>query len=528
MSQRRKQAIVDGKLRDCDCSWMSNSNRSEVSVCLLYVCVFICVSLVSDSMYQANMATSGDQYYTMSIVISQLPDGCDEHTIYEFCRQHMSMKSMLHSDVLIAKSNKAYVIFEDEDHVPDAIANLNLKEVRGTKVRVRAATMDHAMELAGLRKLKEGDKTTPLDVSGLLQQLLAHTGTMTQDDKAKIAASLPTLLSAIGGGGGPVTKEPEDKKEDVVKQNPNPSGSHGSGHSHMYSDVVNPQFAAYAPSSLRISTFSGHPQCKGGEVTYRQWRFEVMGLVNDGNRETHILQTIRKSLRGAASEVLLSVGESATLSQLLREMETVFGNVASTEKLLQDFYRASQTSEQSVSTWASSISNQMTVILARDDSTIDPSNRNLMLRRKFFAGLESSDLKNALRHKYDGGETYNNLVLSARELELENAERKVRVQEASATTIDTPMARKLDEILSKVSSLEKRLEASEKRSGGTNTQTNSTNKTNSNTSQDRGSAKDGRSGGRRFPGKCFACGETGHRKWECPLNSQQPASGGGR
>jgi hypothetical protein len=228
------------------------------------------------------------------------------------------------------------------------------------------------------------------------------------------------------------------------------------------------------------------------------------------------------------------VGEGATLELLLQEMDTVFGSVASTQKLLQDFYTAAQSTSEDVSKWASNLNSQMAEIMRRTDSMVAASNRTLMLQRKFFTGLSSSDVKNAIRHHFDGALPYEQLVLKAREAELEKVERQVKVQETTATDISTQMARQFDQIMVKMASMEDRLAAAKSRSYTNTRATTNTNSTNN--SQDRGApsypqpqtADRTSNQGRKFQGKCFACGQQGHRKADCPVNKQRPASGGRR
>jgi hypothetical protein len=52
-----------------------------------------------------------------------------------------------------------------------------------------------------------------------------------------------------------------------------------------------------------------------------------------------------------------------------------------------------------------------------------------MLRRKFWSGLSSETLKNALRHRHDSGIPYGELLVAARICELESrAEPQVKVK----------------------------------------------------------------------------------------------------
>ena len=61
-----------------------------------------------------------------------------------------------------------------------------------------------------------------------------------------------------------------------------------------------------------------------------------------------IAQAIRKSLLGQAKRVLLLIGEKATVTEIMDRLEGVFGNVASGQSVLQEFYT---TSKNRMSQW---------------------------------------------------------------------------------------------------------------------------------------------------------------------------------
>ena len=87
-------------------------------------------------------------------------------------------------------------------------------------------------------------------------------------------------------------------------------------------------------------------------------------------------------------------------------------------------------------------------------------------------------------------------------MEEEKEKKDVKVQQATAT--DPGVGKKLDTILKQLDTMQTRLDDLEKKQ--------------SKSHQFHKPKKP-------FPGKCFKCGAEGHRQFECPLNSKQPASG---
>ena len=76
----------------------------------------------------------------------------------------------------------------------------------------------------------------------------------------------------------------------------------------MFHQGATPFVATQYP---KVTVFSGN--MGKGEVLYCQWRNEVMSLVSEGYSEPCILQGIRRSLRGTASEVVQNTGHNSSL-----------------------------------------------------------------------------------------------------------------------------------------------------------------------------------------------------------------------
>ena len=150
------------------------------------------------------------------------------------------------------------------------------------------------------------------------------------------------------------------------------------------------KFSCDLNSQARISTFSG--EGNKGEVSFAQCRFEVRGLVRDKiYSEPVIVQTLRRSLRGTAADVLLHMGESVKIDEVIDKMDKVFGNILPSEAVLEQFYYAKQLAAESVAVWAcrlEDILSKLKTPLFSKDVT------KSMVRTKFYLGLRPGCLKN--------------------------------------------------------------------------------------------------------------------------------------
>ena len=56
-------------------------------------------------------------------------------------------------------------------------------------------------------------------------------------------------------------------------------------------------------------------------------------------------------MRGQAKRVILPLGVSAKLDEIMDRLENVFGNVASGQSILKEFYTAAQRENETVTAW---------------------------------------------------------------------------------------------------------------------------------------------------------------------------------
>lgn len=70
----------------------------------------------------------------------------------------------------------------------------------------------------------------------------------------------------------------------------------------------------------KLPTFSGTDEPQKGEVKYEVWNFEVKCLQNSRQYQEHILLlAVRNSLKGLARRMLVSVGDKASLEDIIKK-----------------------------------------------------------------------------------------------------------------------------------------------------------------------------------------------------------------
>ena len=186
-----------------------------------------------------------------------------------------------------------------------------------------------------------------------------------------------------------------------------------------------PNYLVHPYSCPKIIFFSGDPD---KDAPYLQWRNEVRCLLSEGHPSSNILQGIRRSLKGTAAEVLLNLGEGVTPREILQKFDTIFGIALTSEVLLEDFYTAKQKAEEKAVVWSCRLERLFKNACERGFATPDSNN---MLRNKFWAGLNDDRIKNAIRHGFDAGESFQQLVTAARIVE---HERSVQQSENSSSS----------------------------------------------------------------------------------------------
>ena len=215
----------------------------------------------------------------------------------------------------------------------------------------------------------------------------------------------------------------------------------------------------------RLPTFSGEEK---SETTFDVWKYEVKCLIREKNFEdTVLIQSMRNSLKGSARNLLLTIPEVSSPDQVLEKLEGVYGNVYSSEALLQQFYTERQMPNQSVANYGMKL--QSILHSAIDKGQLFTLQKDDMLRSKFWSGLHDPLLKNVSRHKYDSAESFDELLRDVRaiELDLSNSSRNENiassgkgVQHSSMSTDSksiSDLVKKIDQIGTRMESIETEL-----------------------------------------------------------------------
>jgi hypothetical protein len=219
----------------------------------------------------------------------------------------------------------------------------------------------------------------------------------------------------------------------------------------------------------RLPVFSGD----GKECTYAQWKYEVACLHSGGTYPPDVLMhAIRRSVRSKAAEVLLHLGESASISDILQKYDARFGEVLSMQQLLERFHETKQGDDESITVWGCRLEDLMS--RARADGTLPLAISETLLKNKFRSGLKSEGLRAALRTRVESGDSFDSLLVYARtvEQELSSASESTSkgkpvkagqsVMQAAPSTRSS-VESKLDELLKQMRTLDGRVQKLERR-----------------------------------------------------------------
>ena len=288
----------------------------------------------------------------------------------------------------------------------------------------------------------------------------------------------------------------------------------------LKSEVPRPDLSMYNEdytyNKPNLPYFSGDTPPIKGDTTFNVWSFEVRCLMKDNCSPSVLFQAIRRSLRGTARETLVSLGDDATVDDVLTKLNVFFGNVATDESLLTRFYSERQKEGESVVAWGCRLEKLLQQAISL--GYVVHSARNEKLRCRFWKGLLSEELKMSTKNKFDNIQNFELLVQEVRAEEQELGEKcklkgkKVQHQPIQNFSSElSELSKNMSELLDRMSRMESRFEKleSDKRSA-----TSADHSFNSN----RGSFRGGR---RPFKGN-FRHGNATERNWQRSSEQKTP------
>ena len=155
---------------------------------------------------------------------------------------------------------------------------------------------------------------------------------------------------------------------------------------------------------------------KKGDVSFDVWCYEVRCLKNQ-HPEYIVVQCVRSTLKGVGREMLIPLGESATVDEILQKLEDFYGNVLNAENIMQSFYSDHQKEGENIVTYGSRL--EKLVSKAVRLRHIDFVAKDAMLRSKFWPGLRDQQIRNASRQKYETIRDLPSLMREIRQIEQE-------------------------------------------------------------------------------------------------------------
>ena len=203
----------------------------------------------------------------------------------------------------------------------------------------------------------------------------------------------------------------------------------------------------------KFSVFSGEDPKPKQEVTFEEWMYELDCVLGENlYTESMVAQAVRRSLRGPAKRIIMTLGSLASLKDIIHRLDGVFGNVASGESILQEFYTTKQGQDETVAAWGLRL--EEILQKAIEKGHVDRMSRNRMLHTKFWKSLRSEKLKNATRVKFETIKIFEELRKAVRAEEYEMSLSST-VQVKSTVTLDSQTDTKLDLVLRKIETLER-------------------------------------------------------------------------
>ena len=176
-----------------------------------------------------------------------------------------------------------------------------------------------------------------------------------------------------------------------------------------------PISSVYAP---KLQIFTGAEDKK--DTPYEAWKYEVETLIKEGVFSAHVIATsAKKSLRGEAAKIARRLGCDATVDDLIKKFDGIYGTVEDSNVLLSQFYSAMQLRDETVSAWGCRLEDLLDRALTSGLSMPGQSLNN-MLRDQFWSGLHDH-LKEPMRHQLAKLTDFDEFRVETRKIEREKS-----------------------------------------------------------------------------------------------------------
>ncbi|OWF39253.1 hypothetical protein KP79_PYT25197 [Mizuhopecten yessoensis] len=146
---------------------------------------------------------------------------------------------------------------------------------------------------------------------------------------------------------------------------------------------------------------------------YDVWRNQLLSLVEENHKDQDIMDALRSSLQGKAASVFSRINAGVPIKDILKKMDSIFGEIDSESDLLAEFYGARQRKDESVADWGCRLESVLDSI--QKQCTL-PHTPDMMLRNMLWTGLRQ-DLKDVSGYLVNQINIFDDLRIALRRIE---------------------------------------------------------------------------------------------------------------
>ena len=159
------------------------------------------------------------------------------------------------------------------------------------------------------------------------------------------------------------------------------------------------------------------------DVSFEIWEHDIRMALKT---HTHLAvrDSIKQSLQGEVLETVVSLGESATVDEILNTLRPSYSETQSYDTLLQEFFRLQQTDNEEVGEYAIRLNSKLAKIKRQYPLQFTPEIEEQYKRNRLFHGLYK-ELRDSLRSIFrDSSVSYNDFLAQARSIQREIQDEK--------------------------------------------------------------------------------------------------------
>ena len=153
-------------------------------------------------------------------------------------------------------------------------------------------------------------------------------------------------------------------------------------------------------------------------MTYHSWHWDVSIFCCSGWDDHHLLPYVFRSLQGFLGDLARSLGEDATLGDVLQTLDEHYGDMMTFNALSKELYSLKQGMGENVAEFGVHLSQQVQILLMEYLGRIQQEHVKGVKWDCFYEGL-SPEYQQMLAHNVNGENpvTYSELLLAAQKLE---------------------------------------------------------------------------------------------------------------